>query len=179
MLKPRMVVIASMIFAAAASRLVPHPPNLTAITAIALFGGAYLSDRRMAFAIPLSALLLGDAQLGFYGHMEIVYGSFALIVAIGLLLRERRTVPMVSAAVLTSSVLFFVLTNLGVWATSGLYPRTMTGLVACYTAALPFFRNMLVGDAVYALVLFGGLALLERLIPRLRESQVAYVPSSV
>lgn len=178
MLKPRMVVIASMIFAAAASRLVPHPPNLTAITAIALFGSAYLSDRRMAFALPLTALLLSDALLGFYDHMEIVYGSFALIVAIGLLLRRRRTVPMVGATVLTSSVLFFVLTNLGVWATSGLYPPTMTGLVACYTAALPFFRNMLVGDVVYALALFGGFALLERLIPRLRESQAAHVPST-
>jgi hypothetical protein len=90
MSKPRMAVIASMIFVAAASRLVPHPPNLSAVTAIALFGGAYLSDWRIAFAVPLGALLLSDALLGFYGHMEIVYGSFAIIVAIGRLLRTRR-----------------------------------------------------------------------------------------
>ena len=119
MLKPRMAVIASMIFVAAVSRLVPHPPNLAAVTAMALFGGAYLSDWRMAFAVPLSALLLSDSLLGFYGHMEIVYGSFAIVVAIGLLLRTRRTAPMISTAVLASSVLFFVLTNLGVWATPG------------------------------------------------------------
>jgi hypothetical protein len=173
MLKPRMAVIASMVFVAAASRLVPHPPNLTAVTAMALFGGAYLSDWRMAFAVPLSALLLSDSLLGFYGHMEIVYGSFAIVVAIGLLLRTRRTAPMIGAAVLASSVLFFVLTNLGVWATSGLYPRTMIGLVTCYTAALPFFRNTLTGDAIYALTLFGGFALLEQSIPRLRDAQAA------
>ena len=80
---------------------------------------------------------------------------------------------MIGAAVLASSVLFFVLTNLGVWATSGLYPRTMIGLVTCYAAALPFFRNTLAGDAIYALTLFGGFALLERSIPRLRDAQAA------
>jgi hypothetical protein len=168
-----MAVIASMIFVAAASRLAPHPPNLTAITAIAFFGGAYFSDKWMAFGVPLSALLLTDAMLGFYPHMEIVYGSFAIIVAIGLLLRARRTAPMIAATVVTSSVVFFVPTNLGVWACAELYPRTITGLIACFTAALPFFRNMLVGDAIYCMALFGGLAVLEQLIPRLREPQAA------
>lgn len=163
----------TMVFVAAASRLVPHPPNSAAVTAIALFGGAYLSDWRLAFAVPLSALFLSDWLLGFYGHMEIVYGSFASVVAIGLLLRTRRTVPMIGAAVLAGSILFFVLTNLGVWATSGLYPRTMPGLVTCYTAALPFCRNTLAGDAIYALALFGGFALLERSIPRLRDERAA------
>ena len=177
MLKPRMAVIAVMIFVAAASRLMPHPPDFTAVTAMALFGGAYLSDWRIAFAVPLSALFLSDALIGFYSHMEIVYGSFAIVVAIGLLLRTRRTVPMICAVVFASSVLFFVLTNLGVWATSGLYPRTMIGLVTCYTAALPFFRNMLAGDAFYVLALFGGFAGLQQLIPRLRQSQAVPSPA--
>lgn len=177
MFKPRMAVIASMILAATASRLLPHPPNLTAIAAMALFGGARFSDWRIAFTVPLGALLLSDALLGFYSHMEIVYGSFALVVAIGCLLRKRPTVPMIGAAALGSSVLFFVLTNLGVWATSGLYPHSMTGLIACYAAALPFFRNMLVGDAIYTLALFGGFALLERSSPRLREPRPALSPA--
>jgi hypothetical protein len=80
MLKPRLLVVISMVLAAAASRLIPHPPNLASISAIALFGGAYFSDRRLAFLIPLAALFLSDLILGFYSHMEVVYLSFALIV---------------------------------------------------------------------------------------------------
>lgn len=177
MLKPRLAVIASLIFAAAASRLIPHPPNFTALSATALFAGAYLSDWRVALAVPLSALLLSDALLGFYHHIEIVYGSFALIVGIGVLLRPRKTAFRIGGAALLSAVVFFVLTNLGVWATGELYPKNMSGLIASYVAALPFFHNMIIGDAFYVLALFGSLALLERLIPRLRETPALPQPA--
>jgi hypothetical protein len=177
MLKARTTAIVSMIFMAAASRLVPHPPNMTAVTAMALFGGAYLSDWRQAFAVTLGALFLSDALLGFYGHMEFVHGSFVAIAAIGLMLRRRRSVPNIAVAALASSVLLFLLTNLGVWATSGLYPFTMAGLVACYTAALPFFRNMLAGDFLCTLALFGGFATMEYLMPALRQGRG--VPASL
>jgi hypothetical protein len=70
---------------------------------------------------------------------------------------------------LASSVLFFVLTNFGVWAFDALYPKTLEGLMACYVAAIPFFRNTLLGDLSYTVVLFGGFALLERRIPVLRD----------
>ena len=95
--------------------------------------------------------------------------SFALIVGIGLWLRLRRHPALIAGAALTSSVLFFLMTNLGVWASGHLYPRTWAGLVTCYTAALPFFRNGLEGDLLYTLVLFGGIALMERRFEGLRE----------
>src|ERR1700688_456189 len=129
MLKPRFLVLASMILAAAASRLIPHPPNMTSITAVALFGGAYFSDRRLAFLVPLAALFLSDLFLGFYGHMEVQYLSFALIVCIGLWLEKDRSVLKIAAAALAGSVLFFLLTNFGVWAFGSLYPRTPAGLM--------------------------------------------------
>jgi hypothetical protein len=69
MLKPRWTVLAAMILMAALSRLVPHPPNLASVSAVALFGGAYFSDRRMAYLVPLTALLLSDLALGFYRGM--------------------------------------------------------------------------------------------------------------
>jgi hypothetical protein len=78
---------------------------------------------------------------------------------------------LIAAAAVTSSLLFFVLTNLGVWAFGHMYPKTAAGLIACYTAALPFFRNTLEGDLLYTLVLFGGFALLERRFAVLREPQ--------
>src|ERR1700760_504272 len=114
MLKPRFVVLALMIVAAAALRLVPHLPNMTPIAAIALFGGAAFADKRLAFIVPLAALLLSDLVLGFSSSMGFVYGSFALIVAIGLWLQRHRTAPVILGAVLFSSVLFFAITNFGV-----------------------------------------------------------------
>lgn len=169
MLKPRAIALISLVLAAAASRLVPHPWNLTSITAVALFGGAYFHDRRLALAVPLGALFLSDLVLGLYSGMAEVYVSFALIVGIGLWLRSRRHPALIAGAALTSSVLFFVLTNFAVWASGHLYPKTWGGFVACFTAALPFFRNGLEGDLLYTLILFGGFALMERRFEVLRE----------
>jgi hypothetical protein len=177
MLKPRFLVLIFMILAAAATRLIPHPPNMTSLAAIALFGGANFSDRRLAFLVPISALLLSDLVLGFYGHMEVVYLSFALIVVIGLCLQKHRTALAIAGAALASSVLFFVLTNFGVWAFGAFYPKTMEGLVACYVAAIPFFRNTLLGDLLYTAALFGGFALLEKRLPILRDPAVAMAPA--
>jgi hypothetical protein len=175
MLKPRFLVLISMILVAAASRLIPHPPNVTSLTAVALLGGAYFSDRWLAFLVPLSALFLSDLVLGFYHHMEVVYLSFVLIVAIGLWLQKRRTALPIAGAALASSVLFFVLTNFGVWVFDVFYPKTLGGLIACYIAAIPFFRNMLLGDLLYTAVLFGGFSLLERWLPVLRNPVVKRV----
>jgi hypothetical protein len=173
-----MIVLLSMISAAALSRLIPHPPNMTSMSAVALFGGAYFSDKRLAFAVPLAALLLSDLVLGFYQHMEVVYGSFALIVVIGVWLQHHRSVPAVAGAALASSILFFVVTNFGVWAFDSFYPKTLAGLITCYVAAIPFFQNTLQGDLLYTLILFGGFALLERRFSPLRDPDLkAALPS--
>src|SRR5258708_18883280 len=111
MLRPRLVALIAIILAASLSRLLPHPPNMTSVAAVALFGGAYFSDKRLAFLVPLSALFLSDLTLGFYRHMEVVYLSFGLIVAIGLSLQKHRTALPIACAALVSSVPFFILTN--------------------------------------------------------------------
>jgi hypothetical protein len=173
MLKPRWMVLVAIILAAALSRLIPHPPNLASVSAVALFGGAYLSDRRMAFLIPLAALFLSDLVLGLYRHMEVVYLSFALIVCIGQWLRSNRTVPRILGAALASSMLFFLTTNFGVWAFGSMYPMTFDGLLACYVAAIPFFWNTIQGDLFYTVILFGGFMLLEHRFTGLRERALA------
>lgn len=170
----RFVVLVAMILAAAASRLIPHPPNVASITAVALFGGAYLSDKRLALIVPLAALLLSDLILGLYRHMEIVYGSFLLVVCLGFWLQRKRSAMRIAGAALASSIIFFIVTNFGVWAFESLYPKTSAGLVACYVAAVPFFQNTLVGDALYTVVLFGGFALAEKLFPVLRERDLRH-----
>jgi hypothetical protein len=169
MLKPRTEVLMAMILAAALSRLIPHPPNFAPIGALALFGGAYFSDKRLAFLVPFAAMLLSDLVLGLYGHMEWVYGSFALIVCIGLGLQSRHRAGWIAGASLTGSTLFFLITNFGVWADGSLYAKGLAGLVACYVAAIPFFGNTVLGDGFYSLMLFGSFALLERRFVILRE----------
>lgn len=174
---PRFRIVVGMILTAAISRLIPHPPNFTPIAAIALFGGAYFRDKRTAFLIPLAAMLLSDLILGLlrYGvgvvgsSMPFVYASFALIVSLGFRLREHRSVDRIIGAAFASSILFFVITNFGVWVAGSLYPRTIEGLVTCYVAAIPFFQNTLLSNALYTTLLFGGFSLAERRFPALSE----------
>ena len=166
----RIFTLLTAILAAAALRLVPHPPNFTPIGAMALFSGAYLGRRgAVALVAPLGALFLSDLVLGFYRGMPTVYFSVALIVIIGWMALKRVSPIRVGGAAIASSVLFFVLTNFGTWLSSGFYPRTLAGLEACYIAAIPFFQNTVAGDLFYAAVLFAGFALLERTVPALRS----------
>ena len=167
----RLAAILTAIFVAAALRLVPHPPNFTPIGAMALFGGAYFGRRAVAFAAPLGALLLSDAILGFHSGIPFVYGSVALVVLIGWAVAKRMTALTIAGAAVASSILFFALTNFGTWLTSGMYAPTLAGLAACYVAAIPFFQNTLAGDLLFSALLFGGFALLERLVPMLRAPE--------
>ena len=167
----RLAALFSAIVAAAALRLVPHPPNFSPIDAMALFSGAYLGRRWVAFAAPLAALFLSDLVLGFYHGMATVYATVALIVAIGWSLSSRRSPLRIAGAAVAGSVTFFLITNFGMWLFSGFYPLTSAGLAACYVAAIPFFQTTVAADLVYAGLLFGGFALAERMLPRLRAGE--------
>jgi hypothetical protein len=167
----RLAALFSAIVAAAALRLVPHPPNFSPIDAMALFSGAYLGRRWVAFAAPLSALLLSDLVIGFYHGMATVYATVALIVAIGWSLSSRRSPLRIAGAAVAGSVTFFLITNFGMWLFSGFYPLTSAGLAACYVAAIPFFQTTVAADLFYAGLLFGGFALAEHFLPQLRAGE--------
>jgi hypothetical protein len=175
-LTARNLLLVGMIVFAAASRAIPHPWNFTAVGAMALFGGATFSSKRAAILVPLVALFAGDLYSGLYNYklMAVVYASFLLSVCIGFWLRRGRTALRIGAATLASAAQFFVVTNFAVWAFGTTYPKTAAGLAACYVAGIPFFWNTLAGDAFYATLLFGALALAEHRFPALRE--VAVVP---
>jgi hypothetical protein len=163
----RILALLSAILVAAALRLVPHPPNFTPIGAMALFSGAYLGRRLLAFVAPFGALLLSDLVLGFYHGQLTVYFSVALIVVIGMVALRRVSPVRVGVAAVASSLLFFAITNFGMWLFSGIYPHTTVGLSACYVAAIPFFQNTLAGDLFYATLLFGGFRIAEILVPQI------------
>ncbi len=105
------------------------------------------------------AMVVSDFFLGFHNTMIWVYGSFLLTVGLGLWLRNNLNWRNVLLASLVSSVLFYLITNFGVWFSGTMYPKTWVGLLESYYMGLPFFRNTLVGDLGYNLVFFGGYAL--------------------
>ena len=157
------------ILLAGALRFAPHPRNLAPIGAIALFSGAVIRDRRIAFLFPLLAFFARDLFIGYHKLTLLVCASFLINVAIGLWLRDRRTLGRVSLATLAGSIQFFLVTNFGVWLLLDTYAKTYAGLVSCYIAGLPLFWNTLAGDVLYSTLLFGGYALAERLFPALRQ----------
>jgi hypothetical protein len=180
MLNPRFRTLLLMVLGAAATRLLPHPPNMTSITALALFGGAQFADRRLALAVPLLALALSDLVLGltwnwsymaWQPHMWVQYLAFALVGLLGMGLRRRQSAVRVGGATLLAATLFFLVTNFGEWVFQPWYPKNGAGLLACYVAALPFFGNTLLGDLFYSALLFGAWRWLERHYASLRPTQ--------
>lgn len=143
-------------------RFLPHPANVAPMAAMALFGGAYL-NKKYAVILPLVVMLISDLFLGFHKTIPFVYGSFLITSIIGMVLRSRVKPKTVVGASLLSSIIFYIVTNFGVWLTSGMYELTGLGLVRCYVLAIPFFRNTLVGDLFYTVMMFGGYEVLLKL----------------
>jgi hypothetical protein len=170
--KTRLLIVLAIIGVAALFRFLPHPPNFVPLTAIALFAGAYISDKRLAFLIPIGAMFISDAIIGFHNTMLFVYAGLFAMVGIGMLLQNRKRVVPIAIAALSGAIFFFIVTNFGVWAMGTMYPKTVEGLVACYVAAIPFFRNAIAGDMVYVTLLFGSFALAQRFLPALRTQEV-------
>jgi hypothetical protein len=181
-MNPRTLALAGLIVAAALTRLLPHPSNFAPITAMAVFGAVRFGRWPTAVLAPLLALFVSDLakevlyrnglspDWGLYRGMWVVYGTTALIALLSRPARGTRSPAAIVGVTLLGSCVFFVVTNFAVWADGSIgYPLTAAGLAQCYVEALPFFRNSLLGDAVYATVLFGGWALGEVYFPALRS----------
>lgn len=167
----RFWVITLLILAAAFVRLIPHPPNFAPIAAMALFSGAYFNKKSFAFAVPLAAMFLTDAIIGFHSSMWIVYLSFALIVLIGMFMLKNVSIKNVVLASVTASISFFIITNFGVWAFGTMYPKNIAGLIECYIAAVPFIQNTLLGDLFYSGIMFGVFEFAKSKFPVISEAK--------
>lgn len=155
-----------------ASRLLPHPPNFTPVTALALFAPAYIKNKYLAIIFPLAIMVVSDIFLGFHNVIAFVYGSFILVALLGLYLYKHKTLKNIILITLASSLLFFVITNFGVWLVTPWYQKTWSGLLLCYTLAIPFLRNSLLGDIFYVGMIFGSYELVVRLWSK--NKRVAY-----
>lgn len=169
----------ALIALAALTRLLPHPHNFTPIGAIALFGAAYFHRQWLMLAVPFAALFLSDLFINNVIYRELyggnftfitswwIYAAFALVMLVGSgWLAKKVTALRVLGASLSASVVFFLVTNFSVWAESSMYPPTGAGLLACYTAGLPFLGNTILGDLFFSAAMFGVYEWMTRRHPR-------------
>lgn len=169
----RLSILILIVFLITLSRLVPYLFNIeetfnfSPLAAVALFGGAYFTNRINAVFFPLIALWISNLILDnvflaqYYDGFALmanweVYMAIFAIVGLGVVMLKKVTLPRVIGVSMLASVAFFLVTNFFVWINSGMYPTTFEGLIECYTLAIPFFRNTLVGDMVFSLLLFGA-----------------------
>lgn len=172
--------ITGIIVTVAIARLIPHLPNFTPVGALCLFGAAQFSNKKLAYLVPLLAILLSDILVNnilyaqyfdgftvFYNGFEWQYMSYILTVLVGGFIIKKVSTKSVLIGALAATIIFFIVSNLGVWASGTMYPMTATGLMACFTAAIPFLGGTFIGNAVYSAILFGGYALAQKRIPAL------------
>lgn len=178
------IVISFFILIAASGRLITneiHLWNFAPIAAIGLFAGANFKNKYMAFFVPITAMFITDFILGLHKGMIVIYLTFAAITCIGFYLRNHYKTGYIIGASLVSSLLFFIVTNTGVWMTESLYEKSFNGLMTCFVAAIPFFGNpetvpftinSFAGDLFYTAFLFGGYELVKYILPALSVRKV-------
>ena len=177
----RISVLILFIVLAAFSRLIPHMPNFSPLGAIGLFGAAYFTKKWQAFLIPIAATFLSDLFINniiyaqnnsefiwFYKGCLWQYGSYLLIAGLGIYIFRKINVQRVFSGILSSSAIFFLVSNFGVWASGTMYPSTFEGLLTCYSAGIPFLKGTLLGNLFYTSTLFGTFSLAEQQFPILR-----------
>lgn len=155
--KSKLIISIILVFLGVACRLLPHAWNFAPIAAIALFAGVYMG-RNYAIALPIIAMLIGDIFIGFYAWQLgiVVYMSYAVIGLLGILIKKHKSLATIIGGGILVSVVFFLATNWAVWQFSSWYAKDLGGLIQCYTMALPFFRNTLMGNLFYVGILFGA-----------------------
>ena len=171
----RFGVIAFIILIAAISRLLPHPPNVTPLSAMALFGAAHFSKRWQGIVVPLLAFWVSDLIINniiysayfptftlFSKDFYFVAGSLILMTVLSWVMLKVVKVKHIITTSLVGSIVFFIITNFGTWVNWSMYPMTPTGLMTCYAAGLPFLLNSLIGDLLWCAILFGGFAWAQR-----------------
>ncbi|MDF3077619.1 MAG: hypothetical protein K0S09_1508 [Sphingobacteriaceae bacterium] len=171
---PRFLTLTLLVLAAACTRalplLIPHVWNFTAIGALAVFAGSQFKNRYAAMIMPLAAMALSDLFLG-HGFIKTVYAGFIVMVLCGMFIRNKVSVTNVGFASIAGALAFFLITNFALLYSEAQYPHTLGGVITSYVMALPFLRNMLIGDVVYGAILFGSFYYLQKRYPSIAYSK--------
>ncbi len=147
------------------SRLIIHIDNFTPVLAVALFSGTYFS-KRYAILLPLCLMIISDFFIGFHNTILFTWGAVALIAPLGFWIRQRKSSVRILNSAILSGLIFFVVTNFGVWLAGDLYPLTFNGLRECFVMAIPFFRMTLLSTLLYTPLIFGAYEGMARLVQK-------------
>tara|TARA_B100001250_G_C19784076_1_gene783262 strand:- start:1031 stop:1555 length:525 start_codon:yes stop_codon:yes gene_type:complete len=134
----------------ALTRIIPHPPNFTPILASAIMAPLLIKDRLFGIAIPIFAMFISDIIIGFHPYQFVVYSTILLIALVSPM---RKNYLGLGFMAIGGSVLFFITTNFAVWIIWDYYPKTIEGLISCYTLAIPFFKNTLISTCLFTALL--------------------------
>ncbi len=146
---------------AGTSRFISDIPNFSPMLSIALFSGYMFRNKLIAYLLPLSAQLLSDVYFGFHPDIFAVYFSFALIIGLGQLNRKNYSFGKSILWSVVGSILFFILTNFSVWITADFYSKDISGLINCFSMAIPFYKNTILSAIIYSVIMFGSYDLIE------------------
>ncbi len=167
MTQSKILLVLTLVIIGVFSRWLPHPANFTAVGAVALLAGSSLKNRGLALILPFIILVLSDLVLGSHALMVYVYLGFVLVTLLGFLIPDKNVfqksqIFKISGLALSSSLMFFLVTNFGVWRSGGIYPQTEAGLIECFMMGLPFLKNQIAGDLFFSSFLFSAYELLGR-----------------
>ena len=167
--KKNILIAVALIIFAAVLKVITYPNSFNPIIAIALFSGAVITDKKLAFAMPLLAMFASDLMLevfkiapGFYGIGQVGnYVALLFVTVLGFYMKKINVVNVLGFSI-GSSLLFFILsnTNTFLFDTFHTYSRSFNGWIDCLIAGLPFLKNRLGIDLLFSTVLFGGYVLL-------------------
>lgn len=154
----------ALVLCASFSRLIPHPWNFTALGAVALFSGAVFRKTWLGLIVMLASMLISDLIIGFHGLVAWVYIPCLITLILGHLIGKENGSRFIAKSVilrnlvlvLSSSFLFFAISNFGVWFQGTSYTKDSAGFIECYVMALPFLKNQMAGDFFFSFVLFGS-----------------------
>ncbi len=170
-----------LILVASLTRILPHPPNVTPLAAMCLFGGSILGLNIKTIGVAFSSLFLSDFVINntfmrsFYpeisglvwwsDYMYWTYAGFLGLVLMGVLLKNNKSVSRLLIVSIIGSCFFFMITNFGTWIQGFIYPKTLSGLTACLSAGVPFFRNSLLSTVGFSFVIFYSYKFITAKIP--------------
>lgn len=181
----RHLFVFALIVLVASTRLMTFLPNFSPLTAISLFGGAYFVKKWQAILIPILCVWTSDLLVNnilykeyfqsftfFYQGFYWQYLCYAIIALVSIFALKKVTTLRVLTIGLFGTLLFFLISNFGVWISSNMYPKSLEGLIQCYIAGIPFIKGTLLGDLGFSALLFGTFALAEKQFPVLNQKTI-------
>lgn len=154
-MKKLIILNVGIILLAGLVRILPHPWNFTPVLAACIYSGCYLNNIFLALSLPLIAVFAGDVSLGLYNGIIWVYTAYIFVILLGVLFKDNFSFKKNALLAVSGSIIFFIISNFGVWFGGTIYPKNLAGLTACYIAAIPFFYNSLLGTLMYSGIFFG------------------------